>query len=79
MKTISLKLPDELHALLEDLSRRRNVPKSEVVRAALAAYLDGKSRMGRPSCAALAGDLVGSLDGPANLATGAQHLAGYGR
>ena len=78
MKSISLKLSADLHARLAQLSRKRNVAKSEVVRAALEAYLNGTSAA-EPSCAELAAELVGSLDGPADLATNPKHLKGYGR
>jgi hypothetical protein len=78
MKTISLKLPAELHTRLTQVSRKRNVAKSAVVRAALEAYFS-QSRAGEPSCLDLAGDLVGSLEGPVDLATHPRHLKGYGR
>ena len=80
MKNISLKLPDELHARLARVSEQRGAAKSEVVRAALEAYFAASP--GPPngvSCADLAGDLVGSLDGPTDLATNPRHLRGYGR
>ena len=79
MKTISLKLPDDLHARLAQMSRRRSVGKSEVVRAALEAYFAGTAAAAGPSCADLAGDLVGSLSGPKDLASNPKHLRGYGR
>jgi metal-responsive CopG/Arc/MetJ family transcriptional regulator len=78
MKTISLKLSAELHTRLALLSQTRNVAKSEVVRAALEAYLAGDNGS-EPSCAELAGDLVGSLRGPVDLSTNPKHLRGYGR
>lgn len=79
MKTLSLKLSDELDARLARVSRDRGAAKSEVVRDALEAYFAGNQNGSRVSCADLAGDLIGSLEGPADLATNPKHLRGYGR
>jgi Arc/MetJ-type ribon-helix-helix transcriptional regulator len=79
MKTVSLKLPDELHAKLTLLSRRRSMGKSEVVRAALEAYFAENQSGGQSSCADLAGDLIGCLSGPNDLASNPRHLQGYGQ
>jgi Ribbon-helix-helix protein, copG family len=79
MKTISLKLPDALHAKLAQLSRHRSTGKSEVVRAALEAYFAAKQNGAELSCADLAGDLIGAVAGPKDLATDPKHLAGYGQ
>jgi hypothetical protein len=48
------------------------------MRAALAAYFS-RARCGQLSCADLAADLVGSLEGPSNVATDPKRLRGYGR
>jgi hypothetical protein len=77
-KTISLKLPAELESQLARLSRQRSVTRSEIVRAALEAYLATGTAAPR-SCLDLAGDLPGSLEGPADLASNPRHLKGYGR
>ena len=79
MKNISLKLPDELHAKLEQVSKQRGAAKSDVIRDALELYLaDGKN--GRPlSIAELAADLVGSIEGPPDLATNPKHMRGFGK
>lgn len=39
MKVLSFKLEDDLLELLEEYSKRRNLPKSEVIRRALRAYI----------------------------------------
>ena len=74
MRPISLKLPDDLEALLERLSRERNVPRSTILREALRAYAGAAGT----SVTAIAGDLVGSLNGPRNLSTSPAHMAGFG-
>lgn len=79
MKNVSLKLPDELHAQLAHVSSELGATKSDVVRAALQAYFAKPQSGGEVSCTELAGNLVGSLTGPADLATNAKHLRGYGR
>jgi hypothetical protein len=77
-KTISLKLPAELETQLARLSRQRSVSRSEIVRAALEAYL-AKGNITPRSCLDLAGDLAGSLEGPTDLASNPKHLKDYGR
>ena len=79
MKNLSLKLPDELHAKLVHASQQRGAAKSDVVRDALEAYFAGAQNGGTVSCADLAGDLIGSVSGPADLATNPKHLRSYGR
>jgi predicted DNA-binding protein len=79
MKNISLKLPDDLNAKLEQASKQRGASKSDIVRDALEAYLaDGKN--GRHlSIAELAADLVGSIEGPPDLATNPKYMRGFGK
>lgn len=73
--TISLKLPGPLHDALNALARRRKSSRSALVREALHAVTRAK----QPSVTAAAGDLVGSLDGPADLSTNSKQLRGYGK
>lgn len=77
MTTISLKLPDALAARLDALARRRRVSRSELVREAVTALVEGSRA--EPSVDDLAGDLVGSLEGPGDLATNERHMRGFGR
>jgi predicted transcriptional regulator len=74
MQPISLKLSEDLEQLLDRLARERNLPRSAVLREALRAY----ASTGSTSATALAGDLVGSLDGPRDLSTSARHMNGFG-
>jgi Arc/MetJ-type ribon-helix-helix transcriptional regulator len=75
MKTVSLKLTDELEARLSALAKRRNRSRSELVRSALLLFL---SREDEESFAARARDLCGIVDGPRDLASNPRPLAGYG-
>jgi Arc/MetJ-type ribon-helix-helix transcriptional regulator len=79
MKTVSLKLPEGLHRDLERTARERGQSKSDVVRAALERFLDGgRAGRGPRSALALAGDLVGCIEGPGDLATNPKYLEGLG-
>lgn len=77
-RTITLKLPDALAARLHAVVRRRSRTQSEIVREALERHL-AKDATDAGSCLALAGDLAGSLSGPADLSASPRHLRGYGR
>jgi predicted DNA-binding protein len=75
MRTVSLRLPTELDQRVTALAEKRGTSRSVIVREALEAYANGHAE----SVTALAGDLVGSIDGPKDLSTAAEHLEGYGR
>lgn len=75
MRTVSFKLPPELDDALDDMARSRGASRSALVREALEALAKGRRR----SVTALAGDLVGSLEGPSDLATNKKHMSGYGK
>jgi len=75
MRTVSFKLPEDLDDALSELARSRGASRSAVVREAIEALAKGKRR----SVTALAGDLVGSVEGPSDLATNSKHMSGYGR
>ena len=80
MKTLTVRLPEELAAHIEAESRRRKVSKSDVVRDRLSL-----AHLGRRRTASLdaINDLVGSVDGlPAQLTTQkkkALRATGYGQ
>ena len=74
MHPISVKLPAELHAALSREARRRNTSRSTLVREVIEqAY--GDPGTASPSCAELAGNLVGAVrSGRTDLATSRQLL-----
>lgn len=78
MKTISLKLPDEVDARLEARARELGRTKSDVTREALKRFLNEGPTSG-VSCLDLVRDLVGVVRGPGDLASNKKHLRGYGR
>lgn len=75
MRTVSFKLPESLDDALTDIARARKSSRSAIVREALESVAKAKRR----SVTALAGSLVGSLDGPSDLATNSKHMSGYGK
>jgi hypothetical protein len=78
MKTLSLKLPDELDAKLSAAARHVQTSKSEVVRQALDAYLNGGGGEQKGTLLELAGDLIGCLEGPGDLSHNPDHLRDFG-
>lgn len=80
MKTLTVRLPETLVAQLEAESRRRKLPKSDIVRERLRSVASSRRRP-RPLVAIV--DLIGSVDGlPADLSARKKaHLraTGYGR
>lgn len=81
MNTLTIKLPESLDNALAAVSARENLSKSEVVRRAVASYIEHAQPSSRkPSALALAGDLVGCFaGGPPDLASNPRHLDGFGR
>ena len=75
MRTVSFKIPEDLDNALSELARSRGSSRSALLREALGSLAKGKRR----SVTSLAGKLVGSVEGPADLATNRKHLSGYGR
>lgn len=74
-RTVSFKLPEELDDALNELARSRGASRSALVREAIESLAKGKRR----SVTSVAGNLVGSVEGPTDLATNHKHMSGYGR
>ncbi len=75
MRTVSFKLPPELDDALNELARRRGSSRSAVVREALQRLRAGDRR----SFTALAGDLVGCVEGPGDLSTNPKYMDDFGK
>lgn len=75
MRTVSFKLPRELDDALNELARSRGASRSALVREALESLAKGERR----SVTSVAGTLVGSVEGPTDLATNRKHMSGYGK
>ena len=79
MRTISLKLPDDLLANLDQEARKRRVTKSALVRESLEKALHQPSEARAVSCYDLARDLAGSIKGlPEDLADNPKYMRGFG-
>lgn len=77
MTTITCKIPDKISAHLEAVARQRRVPKSQIVREALAASF----RKTKPKVSAfdLIKDACGIVKGgPRDYASHPRHLKGFG-
>lgn len=75
MRPITIKVPKPLEQRLDELARRRGVPRSVIVREALEVYVAGP----QASPLDLIADLVGSVDGlPSDLSTNPKYMEGFG-
>jgi hypothetical protein len=80
MKTVSLKLSDDLLRELERSAKQQKRGKSEIIRSALEQYLrTGNGAANPPSFYDVASDLIGKFEGPPDLATNPKYMEGFGR
>jgi hypothetical protein len=82
MKTISLKLPDDIDHELTARAESTGTTKSALIREAIEGYLshlEPEGRLGKGTFLELAGDLIGSLEGPGDLSYNKSYMKDYGR
>jgi hypothetical protein len=80
MRTISLKLPDDLLAQVDREAKARRVTKSCLVRESLERALSKESPAGAVSCYDVARDLAGSVRGlPEDLAVNPEYMKDFGQ
>jgi predicted transcriptional regulator len=79
MKTVSLKMPDDLDLQLSEVARRTGRSKSLLVRMALSEFLPRRTHADRRSFLARAADLAGCVAGASDLSTNKRRLQRYGR
>lgn len=82
MKTLTVKLPEELAVRLQQRASRLGVSKSALVRQSVEDSLSGPSSLveEEPSAYALMKDGCGCVDsGVSDLATNPKHMEGFGR
>ncbi len=80
MKTLSLKIPEQLERRIEHEVARRRIAKSALVREALEKHLAGASTTGKKtSFLDLAGDLIGKYSGPGDLSTNPKYMKDFGK
>ena len=79
VRTISLKLPDDLLVQLDNEAKARRVTKSALIRESLEKALRKPAQGGEVSCYDLSSDLAGALKGlPEDLADNPKYMEGFG-
>jgi len=78
MKTISIKLPDDLLAKMQCAAGKRGETRSAVLREALEEFLSNEKNQNMGSCLDYARDLAGCVQGPPDLSTNPAHMDRYG-
>jgi len=78
MTTISLKVPPALERRLRKLADESGRSRSEIIRNAVERFAAESSGRG-DSCLTLASDLIGCVDGPADLSHNKKRLERFGR
>ena len=79
MKTLSVKVSEELDLKLAAIAKKMGESKSNLIRSAIEHIVTLNLDITANSCLDLARDLVGSVEGPADLSHNKKHLAGYGQ
>ncbi|HDI60890.1 MAG TPA: ribbon-helix-helix protein, CopG family [Desulfobacteraceae bacterium] len=79
MKTISLKVPESLFAVLAQTAEKRGESKSTIVREAIESYVADKASEQNGSCLDLSKDLAGCIEGPEDLSSNKEWMRGYGQ
>ncbi len=79
MKTLTVKVPEELDLKLAAVAKKIGESKSNLIRSAIEHIVTSSSTITANSCLDLAKDLVGSVEGPTDLSHNKKHLAGYGQ
>ena len=78
MTTITCKVPEKLAAQLDTLARAERRSKSALIREALEDRVKIKRRRGPVTAYDLVKHIVGTLEGPSDLATNPEHMKGFG-
>ena len=79
MKTLTVKIPDELDLTIRAVAEKRGESKSVVVRTALENFVSSSEAIAPNSCLELVKDLVGTMKGPEDLSHNKKYLKGYGQ
>ena len=78
MTTVSLRVPVVLEQRLTRMAKKYGASRSEVIREALERFLEEKSSLS-DSCLAMASDLIGCVEGPADLSHNKKRLEEFGK
>ncbi len=74
MKTISVKIPEELDLKLTTVAAKRRESKSALIRTALDHFVKSSETITSNSCLDLAKELNGSVEGPSDLSYNKKYL-----
>ena len=74
MKTLTVKVPEELDLKLAAVAAKRGESKSHLIRTAINSILNASEAVNLNSCLDMAKDLVGSVEGPSDLSCNKKHL-----
>jgi predicted DNA-binding protein len=74
MKTLTVKVPEELDLKLAAVAAKRGESKSNLIRTAINSILNASEAVNLNSCLDMAKDLVGSVEGPSDLSCNKKHL-----
>jgi len=77
MKTISIKLQDDLLAKMQCVARKRCQTRSTFIREAIEEFLSKEKNQNIGSCLDCAHDLSGCVQGPPDLSTNPAHVDNY--
>ena len=78
MKTLTVKISEDLDARLAAIAKKRGEHKSGVVREAIECLIATETDVQAGSCLDLVRDLVGCVDGPEDLSHNKAHMETYG-
>lgn len=78
MKTVSLKVPDDVDARMAAEAKRVGLSRSALIREAIEERLKRSPTGGAENFLARALDLVGCVEGPEDLSCNEKHLEEYG-
>jgi len=78
MTVVTCKLPKKLAAKLERVAKTERRSKQAVLREAIEQRLKTRRAVGRRSAYDLVKHLIGTLEGPSDLATNPGHMKGFG-
>ena len=79
MKTLTVKVPEELDLKLAAVAKKIGESKSNLIRSAIEHIVTSNPAITANSCLDLAQDLAGSLEGPTDLSHNKKHFTGYGQ
>lgn len=75
MKTLTVKIPEDLDEKISAIAKRRKTSRSAVVRAALETIGENE----QPTFGELARRFRGILEGPGDLSTNKRYFEGFGK